>query len=108
MEMQHDLGSCKEVLRHTSHNDELHQMLIRVCVLSAVVTVIHVLGILFVIVAGMTQAQPLYVHPFAPFGVRGIFDGATTAFFAFIGADALANTAEEVSLLICTCQIRLI
>ncbi|CAK0786283.1 hypothetical protein CVIRNUC_009496 [Coccomyxa viridis] len=61
-----------------------------------VVTVIHVLGILFVIVAGMTQAQPSFVHPFAPFGIRGIFDGATTAFFAFIGADALANTAEEV------------
>ena len=62
----------------------------------AVVTVIHVLGILFVIVAGMTQANPAYAHPFAPFGARGIFDGATTAFFAFIGADALANTAEEV------------
>ena len=69
------------------------------CVLFAVVTVIHVLGILFVIVAGMTQAQPSYIHPFAPFGIRGIFDGATTAFFAFIGADALANTAEEVSVL---------
>ena len=48
------------------------------------------------IVAGMTQANPAYAHPFAPFGARGIFDGATTAFFAFIGADALANTAEEV------------
>lgn len=62
----------------------------------AVVTVIHVLGIFFVIVAGMTQANTAYAHPFAPFGARGIFDGATTAFFAFIGADALANTAEEV------------
>jgi len=58
--------------------------------------VIHVLGIIFVIVAGMTQANTSYAHPFAPFGLRGIFDGATTAFFAFIGADALANTAEEV------------
>lgn len=48
------------------------------------------------IVAGMTQANTSYAHPFAPFGLRGIFDGATTAFFAFIGADALANTAEEV------------
>lgn len=66
--------------------------------MSAVVTVIHVLGILFVIVAGMTQAQPSNMQPFAPFGIRGVFDGATTAFFAFIGADALANTAEEVGL----------
>ena len=48
------------------------------------------------IVAGMTQANPAYAQPFSPFGARGIFDGATTAFFAFIGADALANTAEEV------------
>jgi hypothetical protein len=51
--------------------------------------------ILFVIAAGLTQAHTSYMRPFAPFGVRGIFDGATTAFFAYIGADALANTAEE-------------
>ena len=65
------------------------------------VTVLHVAVILFVIAAGLTQAQPANMQPFAPFGLRGIFDGATTAFFAYIGADALANTAEEV----CLCSI---
>ncbi len=68
--------------------------------LCAVVTVGHVAVILFVIVAGLTQAKAANMQPFAPFGVRGIFDGATAAFFAYIGADALANTAEEVSLLL--------
>lgn len=62
----------------------------------AVVTVGHVVVIAFVILAGLTQAHTSYMQPFAPFGARGIFDGATTAFFAYIGADALANTAEEV------------
>ena len=66
--------------------------------LSAVVTIGHVAVILFVIIAGLTQAKSENMQPFAPFGVRGIFDGATAAFFAYIGADALANTAEEVSL----------
>ncbi|CAL8464071.1 g3606 [Coccomyxa elongata] len=61
-----------------------------------VVTVGHVIVILFVIVAGLTQAKTQNLQPFAPFGARGIFDGATAAFFAYIGADALANTAEEV------------
>lgn len=65
--------------------------------LSAVVTVGHVIVILFVIVAGLTQAKTKNMQPFAPFGTRGIFDGATAAFFAYIGADALANTAEEAS-----------
>ena len=64
----------------------------------AVVTVLHVTVILFVIAAGLTQARPEYMQPFAPFGVAGIFNGATTAFFSYIGADALANTAEEVCL----------
>ncbi|EIE24778.1 amino acid transporter [Coccomyxa subellipsoidea C-169] len=61
-----------------------------------VVTVAHVAVIVFVIVVGLTQAKAANMQPFAPFGVRGIFDGATAAFFAYIGADALANTAEEV------------
>jgi APA family basic amino acid/polyamine antiporter len=67
-------------------------------VVFAVVTIGHVAVILFVIIAGLTQAKSANMRPFAPFGARGIFDGATAAFFAYIGADALANTAEEASL----------
>ncbi len=65
-------------------------------VFNLVVTVLHVAVILFVIGAGLSQADPANLRPFAPFGVSGVLQGATTAFFAYIGADALANTAEEV------------
>lgn len=33
--------------------------------------------------------------PFMPFGVRGIFTGASLVFFTFLGFDALATSAEE-------------
>ncbi len=35
-------------------------------------------------------------HPFLPFGVTGIFRGASIIFFAYIGFDAVATAAEEV------------
>lgn len=79
-----------QTVDHILGDAELRNLLL------AVVTVGHVAVILFVIVAGLTQADSANMQPFAPFGVRGIFDGATAAFFAYIGADALANTAEEV------------
>jgi amino acid transporter len=33
---------------------------------------------------------------YAPFGVNGVFGGAAMVFFAYIGFDAVAATAEEV------------
>lgn len=54
------------------------------------------IGVLVLIVA---IAGP-HVHaanwtPFAPFGVAGIVGGAATAFFAFLGFDVVATSAEE-------------
>ena len=56
-----------------------------------------------------------WIKPFVPTGVSGIFMGAFTMFFAYIGFDALATAAEETkdpqknlpigiigSLLVCT------
>ena len=49
---------------------------------------------LFVLV-GMFYVKPENWVPFAPNGVEGIFAGAFLIFFAYIGFDALATTAEE-------------
>ena len=35
----------------------------------------------------------------APFGVRGVWNGASLVFFSYIGFDAIATTAEEVPFL---------
>lgn len=34
--------------------------------------------------------------PFMPFGIRGVFTGASVVFFSFIGFDTVATAAEEV------------
>lgn len=49
---------------------------------------------LFVLV-GMFYVKPSNWIPFAPNGIEGIWAGAFLIFFAYIGFDALATTAEE-------------
>jgi len=49
---------------------------------------------LFVLV-GAFYIKPVNWVPFAPNGVQGMFMGAFMIFFAYIGFDALATTAEE-------------
>ena len=39
--------------------------------------------------------QPANWHPFAPTGFRGIWAGASLAFFSYIGFDAVSTVAEE-------------
>jgi APA family basic amino acid/polyamine antiporter len=58
-----------------------------------VVVVIAVL--LLVIAAGVTQFDGGNWEPFLPFGAGGIVSGAALVFFAFIGFDVVATTAEE-------------
>ena len=62
----------------------------------AVTTVIHITLVVFIIIAGLTQASASNYSPFAPFGARGVFNGASIVFFSYIGFDAIVNTAEEV------------
>lgn len=67
-----------------------------------IVTAVNVCVLLFVIVAGsylgFKTGWPGYELPtgFFPFGVDGMFAGSATVFFAFIGFDSVASTAEEV------------
>ncbi|KAH7424650.1 hypothetical protein KP509_11G017600 [Ceratopteris richardii] len=51
--------------------------------------------ILFVIVAGLINADPANYRPFLPFGVRGVFKGASVVFFAYLGFDTVCTVAEE-------------
>ncbi|KAL9264605.1 Cationic amino acid transporter 1-like protein [Drosera capensis] len=58
-------------------------------------SIVHVVVILFVIIAGLTKADTKNYTPFAPFGVRGIFKASAVLFFAYLGFDAVATMAEE-------------
>ncbi len=88
---------------------------------NAVIVAIKVAIVLLVIIAGLTYVHSKNLHPFIPksgatpapggssektliqdiglgsgtFGVGGIFTAAALVFFAFIGFDVVATTAEE-------------
>jgi amino acid transporter len=77
-------------------------------------TILHLVFVLFIIVAGFIKGNlknltniaaavsPAAMEPsinatgFAPFGVRGVFNGAAIVYFSYIGYDAVSTTAEEV------------
>ncbi|CAI8591754.1 unnamed protein product [Vicia faba] len=58
-------------------------------------TVTKVIIVIVVIVAGAFEVDVSNWSPFAPNGVRSILTGATVVFFAYVGFDAVANSAEE-------------
>jgi APA family basic amino acid/polyamine antiporter len=62
---------------------------------NGVVTVLHVVLVVFIIVAGLVKARPANTNPFFPYGARGAFNGASIVFFSYIGFDAVATAAEE-------------
>lgn len=56
---------------------------------------LQVIIVLFVIIVGSTKVDVSNWTPFAPNGVGSILTGATVVFFAYVGFDAVANSAEE-------------
>ncbi|CAA0842734.1 Cationic amino acid transporter 9- chloroplastic [Striga hermonthica] len=64
-------------------------------ILNAIMTVTKVLIVLFVIIAGAFEVDVSNWSPFAPHGFKSILTGATVVFFAYVGFDAVANSAEE-------------
>ncbi len=80
-----------------------------------VIVIVKLAVIAFFLVVGVGHVNPANWHPFLPFGVGGIFQGASIIFFAYIGFDQISTSAEETknpsrdlpigifaSLLICT------
>ncbi|KAK7308734.1 hypothetical protein VNO77_42360 [Canavalia gladiata] len=60
-----------------------------------IASIIHVVVLLFIIIAGLTKAEAENYRDFTPFGARGIFDAAAVLFFAYVGFDAVSTLAEE-------------
>lgn len=51
--------------------------------------------VILVIIVGAFYVNPENWSPFAPNGMNGVLKGVSSVFFAYIGFDALATTAEE-------------
>ncbi|KAK7354494.1 hypothetical protein VNO80_19958 [Phaseolus coccineus] len=60
-----------------------------------VASVIHIIIIVFIVITGLIHAKPQNYVPFAPFGVRGVFQASAVLYFAYVGFDAVATMAEE-------------
>ncbi len=62
---------------------------------NAVIVFIKLAVIAIFIMVGAQYINPANYQPFAPNGFSGIFTGAAMIFFAYLGFDAVASTAEE-------------
>jgi amino acid transporter len=51
--------------------------------------------IVLVIIAGFFYVEPANWNPFMPNGFRGVLQGVSAVFYAYIGFDAISTTAEE-------------
>ncbi|MBC7863252.1 MAG: amino acid permease, partial [Bacteroidia bacterium] len=62
---------------------------------SIAMVIIKIIVILLVLCIGVFQIDFTNFNPFMPTGVPGILKGISGVFFAYIGFDAIANSAEE-------------
>ncbi len=60
-----------------------------------IIVIIKLAVIVFFLVVGFGHINPANWSPFLPFGVGGIFRGASIIFFAYIGFDQISTSAEE-------------
>ncbi|XP_058099131.1 cationic amino acid transporter 1-like [Magnolia sinica] len=60
-----------------------------------IASIIHVVVILFIIIAGLIKADTKNYSHFSPYGARGVFKASAVLFFAYVGFDAVSTMAEE-------------
>ncbi|XP_078178028.1 cationic amino acid transporter 1-like [Carex rostrata] len=60
-----------------------------------IASILHMIILVFIIIAGFTKADTKNYSDFAPHGARGIFAASAVLFFAYIGFDAVSTMAEE-------------
>lgn len=60
-----------------------------------VIISLQVVIVIFVIIAGAFKVDVSNWTPFVPNGFQTVLTGATVVFFAYVGFDAVANSAEE-------------
>lgn len=63
--------------------------------LNAAMVVIKILVILLFVVVAAFYVKPTNFHPFMPHGFHGTFQGASIAFYAYLGFDAVSSAAAE-------------
>lgn len=63
--------------------------------LNSFMTATKIIIVLFVVTVGSFKMDVSNWSPFAPNGFKAILTGATVVFFAYVGFDAVANSAEE-------------
>ncbi|KAK1364584.1 Cationic amino acid transporter 9, chloroplastic [Heracleum sosnowskyi] len=62
---------------------------------NSLMTVTKVVIVIVVIIIGAFKVDVSNWTPFVPNGYKAVFTGATVVFFAYVGFDAVANSAEE-------------
>ncbi len=58
--------------------------------------VIKIAIIILFLATGVFFIRKANYHPFLPYGMKGVFRGSTTVFFAYLGFDAVSSSAAEV------------
>ncbi|KAL4567214.1 hypothetical protein LXL04_022790 [Taraxacum kok-saghyz] len=62
---------------------------------NTIMTTTKIIIVVVVIIVGAFEVDDSNWSPFAPNGFKSVLTGATVAFFAYVGFDAVANSAEE-------------
>ncbi|XP_022958906.1 cationic amino acid transporter 9, chloroplastic-like [Cucurbita moschata] len=65
------------------------------CAINSIMSSLKVIIVVFVIFVGAFEVDVSNWSPFTPNGFHAVLTGATVVFFAYVGFDAVANSAEE-------------